>query len=112
MKTYKERTNTILEKVSIKKKQRTRRITVSAGLLACVIAVGCYLFNPFDNTPPNVDKYQANEYYDVIAKLNEITYVKPGYGNNWGEIEDSVPEDIFGTLDGSLGGGRRCGFRL
>ena len=62
MKTYKERTNLILEKVNTKKKQRTRRMTISAGLLACVIAVGCYLFIPFDNTPPNVDEYQANEY--------------------------------------------------
>lgn len=98
MKTYKERTNAILEKVNTKKKQRTRRMTISAGLLACVIAVGCYLFIPFDNTPPNVDEYQANEYYDVIAKLNEITYDK-GYNNNWEKYEDAVGGILSGPTD-------------
>ena len=102
MKTYKERTNAILEKVNTKKKQRKRRITVASTLCACVIAVGCYLFIPIDNTPPNVDEYKANEYYDVIAKLNEAIYEKPGYNNNFDAITGTLDGVLEDALDGAL----------
>ena len=102
MKTYKERTNDILEKVNTKKKQRKRRITVASTLCACMIAVGFYLFIPIDNTPPNVDDYKANEYYDVIAKLNEAIYNKPGYNNNFEAITDSLG-GAFDKYDDAVG---------
>ncbi|MBQ8040875.1 MAG: hypothetical protein IJ274_13600, partial [Lachnospiraceae bacterium] len=60
MKTYKERTDVILEKLNIqKKKQQRLRATIGAGVSTCILALGLFLFIPFDTTPPEVKQYQA-----------------------------------------------------
>ena len=56
-------------------------------------AVGTWLFKPFDNTPPDVSMYSDSEYYELIQKINVLTYEnyeKPEYGNNFGMICGSL----------------------
>ena len=64
------------------------------GTLATAgFAVGTWLFKPFDNTPPDVSMYSDSEYYELIQKINVLTYEnyeKPEYGNNFGMICGSL----------------------
>lgn len=87
MKTYKQRTQDILQKA---KKQKTtqKKVTVSAiaaGLCAAVVAFGCVLFVPFNNVEP-IDAYKNSEYYSVIKTLDSSFNSKNGkkvYKNNY-----------------------------
>ena len=53
-----------------------------AGGLAVAAAV-LWLVVPFRTTPPSVARYSGSEYYEVIRKLNEVTYEKPEHSNNF-----------------------------
>lgn len=92
MKTYKERTDIILEKANTIKKNQKRRIrtALGAGISACAVALGLFLFVPYNTNPPSVNQYQENEYYDIIAKLNQATFKTPHYDNNFEAITDSL----------------------
>ena len=81
MKTYKEQTDSILNKVNKKKKQR--RIIVGAGVSLAATALALVLFLPYPTALPSVTAYKNSEYYSLIQKLNEITYVAPRYKNNF-----------------------------
>ena len=88
MKTYKQRTNDIIEKA---KKQKSIRKTVtisaiSATACAAVVALGCVLFVPFDVPEPPINAYKDSEYFSVIKTLNtqfESKSNKPVYKNNF-----------------------------
>lgn len=66
---------------------------VAASLLFGVfattgLAVGVWLFKPIDDTPPDVSMYSDSEYYELIQKINILTYEKPKYGNNFAMLYD------------------------
>ena len=84
MKTYSERTQSVLTKLAVKKRQR--RI-LTASVSGCVIlALVLVLFLPFGTTPPSVLAYRNSPYYSLIQKLNEATYQKPAYQNRFDSI--------------------------
>ena len=100
---------------SEKKQGRVRRPRVWLTLAACfccgIIAFNLWLFIPFNTSPPDVSMYSDSEYYDVIVKLNEITYAKPRYKNNFqkyfgGIFKGAKAEDALemGVADGSATG--------
>lgn len=56
---------------------------VAACFCCCLIALNLWLFIPLKNSPPDVSKYADSEYYGIIVKLNEVTYKKLSYKNNF-----------------------------
>ena len=101
MKTYKERTESILQKAQeaqTKKKQVGKTVGIIAAALAAVTALNLALFLPYSNEPVSVAQHQDSKYYTVIKKLNEIGYKPPRYKNNF--------EKLVNLLDGAFSG---CG---
>ena len=95
MKTYSNRTNDIMQKANVLRYKRKKAIqrTISAVCAAC-LALGLILFLPYNHQPPSTEKYQASEYYDVINKLNLLSYQKPDYDNNWDRVA-SFLDDLW-----------------
>ena len=77
MKTYKERTRSILKKATKKRFQET---TIGSAIVGILIVLGLSLI-PYDTTPPNVERYASSEYYSVIQKMNILNYTPPMYKN-------------------------------
>jgi len=101
VKTYKERTESILQKAQeaqTKKKQVGKTVGIIAAALAAVTALNLALFLPYSNEPVSVAQHQDSKYYTVIKKLNEISYKPPRYKNNF--------EKLVNLLDGAFSG---CG---
>lgn len=97
MKTYDERTADVRKKIAIKK--RNRRI-VTGSFLSLVVILTLVLFVPYSTTPPDVSGYQNSEYYDLIRILNEVTYEKPKYANNFEALMASLPR--FSQIKGEM----------
>ncbi len=86
MKTYKERTESILQKAQeaqSKNKQIGKTVGIIAAALVAVTALNLALFLPYSNEPVSVAQHQDSKYYTVIKKLNEISYKPPMYKNNF-----------------------------
>lgn len=99
---------------NVVRRKRSRRFVSIAAACACLALVVCnlWLFIPYSTTPPSVSQYRDSEYYDIIEKLNVLTYQPPKYKNNaealwagiknWNRIflatkEDNVAESIAPT---------------
>ena len=99
---------------NVVRRKKSRRFVSIAAACACLALVVCnlWLFIPFNTTPPSVSQYKDSEYYDLIQKLNVLTYQPPKYKNNaeklwagmknWNRIflatkEDNVAESIAPT---------------
>lgn len=63
--------------------QGYKRVVVAACIAALTLSLGLWLFIPFNVTPPDVSRYADSEYYEVIQRLNAVTYVKPRDKNNF-----------------------------
>ena len=52
------------------------------------------MFVPFNTNPPDVSRHAESEYYDVIQKLNVVTFEKPKHKNNaeklWNAFKNTV----------------------
>lgn len=84
MKTYKQRTEEILNKVAQKRKtRRNRRIAAACCCFALVLSMSLVLFVPYDVAPSALTAYKNNPYFDVIEKLYHFTYRPPAYKNNF-----------------------------
>lgn len=85
MKTYSERTNCVADKIEILKKRRIRNraIITSSCLALAVVILAAVLFVPYDTSPPDVSMYSGSPYYGLIQRINEATYQKPKYKNNF-----------------------------
>lgn len=84
MKTYKQRTEEILNKVAQKRKvRRNRRILTTFCCFALVLSMSLVLFVPYDVTPSALTAYKKSPYFDVIEKLYNFTYRPPVYKNNF-----------------------------
>ncbi|MBO5097596.1 MAG: beta-propeller domain-containing protein [Agathobacter sp.] len=77
MKTYKERTKSILKKANKKRME----ITAIGGSIACFLIILGLSLIPYDTTPPSMEQYAASEYYPVIQKMNLLNYTPPTYKN-------------------------------
>ncbi len=69
---------------NVVRRKKSRRFISIAAACACLALVVCnlWLFIPFSTTPPSVSRYKDSEYYDLIQKLNVLTYQPPKYKNN------------------------------
>ena len=77
MKTYKERTKSILKKANKKRME----ITAIGGSIACFLIILGLSLIPYDTTPPSMEQYATSEYYPVIQKMNLLNYTPPTYKN-------------------------------
>ena len=93
--------------VSVIQVKRKRRMRVWIAIAACfccaVVGLNLWLFIPLKHTPPSISKYSDSEYYDIIVKLNELTYRKPSYKNNYekyfsGIFKGAKAEDMAETM--------------
>jgi len=79
-----------MNKENVKKndhQRKIKRISLMAACIACLVtAVSLWLFVPFNTDPPSVDQYKNSEYYDLICKINEMTYTPPYYKNNYEKL--------------------------
>lgn len=93
MKTFDERKKNVenyMQKIQ-KKRRKTAAVVTSVCLVAAVLAA--VLFVPYSTTPPDVRMYAGSEYYTLIQRLNEATYKKPAYANNF--------QALLGSLSGA-----------
>lgn len=89
-----------VEEADPRKAKPGRRAGRRAVITTCVCtlaaaAAALWLFVPFRTTPPSVAKYSKSEYYEVIEKLNEVTFSKPTEKNNFEKYVWSTAEDVF-----------------
>lgn len=101
MKTYKQRTESILRKTKTRKRKRALVTTGIVSLGLAVATFGLVLFLPYNTAAPSVEQYKNSEYYAVIKKLNDITYKKPAYKNNFEKWTASLV-GLF-SLKGAVG---------
>ncbi|MBR7161380.1 MAG: beta-propeller domain-containing protein, partial [Clostridia bacterium] len=66
------------------KPKRNKALISLIAACACFAFVACslWLFIPFSTTPPDVSRYADSEYYELIQKLNVLTFEKPKHKNN------------------------------
>ncbi len=87
----------------VKRRRRWLAPALAASCAALAItASSLYLFLPYDTSMPDVSRYASNEYYPVIQKLNEYTYEKPKYANNFQKITAGIG-GIFDRKNGASG---------
>ena len=96
MKTYSERTDAVRKRMTEKRKTR-RRVTACCLSLA-VVVMALVLFMPYDKSLPDVSGYAENEYYNLILRLNELTYSPPEEDNLFGSLTDSLTNQLTGSL--------------
>lgn len=78
-----------------------RRVGVSLLASAACLALalsGLWLFAPYDTTPPDIGVDEGDHYYSVIQQLQNLTWEKPEYSNNF--------EKYIGEFSALLGGAR------
>lgn len=103
MKTYKERTESILQKAQeaqTRNKQIGKTVGIIAAVLVAVTALNLALFIPYSNEPVSVEKHQNSKYYTVIKKLNEINYKPPMYKNNFEKWTAEAADFLDGIFNG------------
>lgn len=89
-----------VEEADPKKAKPGRKKGGRAAITTCICtlaaaAAALWLFIPFRTTPPSVEKYSKSEYYEVIEKLNEVTFSKPTERNNFEKYVWSAAEDVL-----------------
>lgn len=74
MKTYEQRTSDVLNKITVRKKQRRFRAGVAVVSLVALLIV---LFVPIDFSAFRTWQYRNSPYYDLICKLDAATRQEP-----------------------------------
>lgn len=105
MKTYEERTQGVFEKIETMKarKKRTKRLVGAAVAMVLVAALGLVLFVPYDTSAPDVSMYADSPYYSLIQRINEATYERPRYKNNYEKLMAGMTSMSTGKGDMALG---------
>ncbi len=113
MKTYKQRTDSILKKAE-KQKSIRKKVTISAitaTACAAVMAFSLVLFTPFKVPENPINAYKNDEYFSLIKPLNaqfEKKSNKPVYKNNFekwtAELKNLFSSDVKGGANGWLDG--------
>ncbi|MBE6702619.1 MAG: hypothetical protein E7585_04310 [Ruminococcaceae bacterium] len=66
-----------------KKRPKLKRLVLVACLTGLMLALGLWLFIPFNTSPPDISMYESSEYYGIIQRLNVLTHKKPTSKNNF-----------------------------
>ena len=94
----KQRNGIKVENKVIDPKKKIRKLSIIAACVAvAVVAINLALFIPYGTTPPSVAKYAGSEYYDIIEKLNVITFRQPEYKNNFEYLASGVRSSLKGA---------------
>ena len=111
MKTYKQRTDSILKKAERQKAIR-KKVTISAitaTACAAVMAFSLVLFTPFKVPENPINAYKNDEYFSLIKPLNaqfEKKSNKPVYKNNFekwtAELKNLFSSDVKGGANGAI----------
>lgn len=112
MKTYKERTESILRKTRQKERQKKiiTRTAITSLAVAAVTALNLTLFLPYSTEVPSaVAKYQGSEYFNVICALDKMSGgSKTTYKNNYEKwtagLKNLFAEPGGGANNGVLNG--------
>lgn len=107
MKTYKERTQSILEKaeaIKAKRKKRIKTFSIIGSVAAAFIALNLVLFVPYTVGDVDISAYKNGEYYSVIQKLYSLSY-SPRTTNNFTEWFGSLNDWLNGNRGGTSSGG-------
>lgn len=85
MKTYKERTDSILHKAQAQKKLQSKKniYIATSCILLFVIVASLVLFLPIYSDPNDISRYADSPYYDVINRLSKNHVFYHEYSNNW-----------------------------
>lgn len=83
MKTFDDRKKSVQQYMQSlqHKRRKTTVIATSMTLVASILAL--VLFVPYNTTPPTVRRYADSDYYGVIERINELTFDRPKYKNNF-----------------------------
>ena len=100
MKTYNERMADVSARVKFLKKRK--KIIKSVSLTMACLTLALILFVPYNTNPPSVKQYADSPYYDLIQKINLVTYNKPKYKNNFDALVHGL--DRFSNLLGGVAG--------
>ena len=77
-------------------------ISFAAACACFALIIGnLWLFVPFNMAPPDVSQYSNSEYYDIIQKLNALTFEQPEHKNNAEKLWAGL-EDISMNIDGGI----------
>ena len=123
MKTYDERKKSVSQYMDHIRFKRRKIVVAVTSICLAVAVLSAVLFVPYSATPPDVSMYSGSEYYTLIQQLNEATYEKPRYKNNFqalsgflndlgslknisnapaGDMRAPMPEDGAPTYSGEL----------
>lgn len=110
MKTYKERTQSILQKAEVQRNQKRKRITlisVLSSVAAVILAFNLVLFVPYTIGGTDLLRYSSSEYYGVIKQLYGLTHetTSPHQTNNFKEWFGDAFIAGAGDHSGGLVGG-------
>ena len=90
----------------IKSKRNKAFISIAAACASfALIFCSLWLFVPFNTDPPDVSKYADSDYYEVINRLNILTFQKPRYKNNAEKLWDQLSSISFGVKGDSAENG-------
>lgn len=122
MRNYEERTQAVLNKIEEYKNGKKaetaqttkpvwykssvfiRRISTAAAALVLLVALNLVLFLPYPDANANVSAYANSPYYELIKVVNDLTYSKPQYGNNFEAWTDGLfPSGGSNKGDGDVG---------
>ena len=85
--------------VKFSTKKRITLSIIAAAACLILIAGNLWLFLPFNNGLPDVSRYSDSEYYEIIKKLNVLTYEESKYKNNsWHIVFAKKTTDPIGTV--------------
>ena len=77
-------------------------ISFAAACACFALIIGnLWLFVPFNMAPPDVSQYSNSEYYDIIQKLNALTFEQPEHKNNAEKLWAGL-KDISMNIDGGI----------
>lgn len=71
-------------------------VSTAAAALVLIIAITLVLFLPYPDSKVNIGAYKDSDYYELIKVINDLTYSKPPYKNNF--------EAWFGSATGGING--------
>ena len=109
--------DTYIEEASARRTRRGKRAIIRITAIAACFALlltglNLWLFLPLQSDLPDVSQYADSEYYDIIQKLNVLTYRAPRYKNNFQRLSRSLyklapganAEDAGSSIDMTLAG--------
>lgn len=99
MRTFDERRKSVEAHMGKIKRAHRRNAVVVTSICLAVSILAVVLFVPYSTTPPDVSMYAGSDYYNLIQRLNEATYQKPRYKNNFEALVDNLD---FGLRKGGL----------